>query len=82
MLSMGSFGAELPGHPVIVERIWIGNSWRNYNYLIVGPESGEALAIDPLDHRKCLAAARRACTSSRPAQAPVSCTPQCPKQIP
>ena len=44
--------------PVIVERIWTGNSYRNYNYLIACPESGEALAIDPLDSEKCLNAAR------------------------
>jgi len=43
---------------MIVERIWTGNAYRNYNYLIVCPESGEALAIDPLDHQKCLDAAR------------------------
>ncbi len=39
---------------MIVEQIWTGNSYRNFNYLIVCPESGEAMAIDPLDHRKCL----------------------------
>jgi hydroxyacylglutathione hydrolase len=39
---------------MIVERIWTGNSLRNYNYLIACPETGEALAIDPLDHGKCL----------------------------
>ncbi len=43
---------------MIVERIWTGNSYRNYNYLIACTESGEALAIDPLDHQKCLAAAK------------------------
>ena len=43
---------------MIVERIWTGNAYRNYNYLIACPESGEALAIDPLDHQKCLAAAK------------------------
>jgi len=43
---------------MIVERIWTGNAYRNYNYLIACPESGEALAIDPLDHAKCLAAAK------------------------
>ena len=43
---------------MIVERIWTGNAYRNYNYLIACPETGEALAIDPLDHEKCLAAAR------------------------
>lgn len=42
---------------MIVERIWTGNSYRNYNYLIVCPETGEALAVDPLDHQKCLARA-------------------------
>ncbi|MGE0799884.1 MAG: hydroxyacylglutathione hydrolase [Lautropia sp.] len=42
---------------MIVERIWTGNAYRNYNYLIACGETGEALAIDPLDHRKCLAAA-------------------------
>ena len=35
---------------MIVERIWTGNAYRNYNYLIACPQSGEALAIDPLDH--------------------------------
>ena len=45
-------------HRMIVERIWTGNAYRNYNYLIACPESGEALAIDPLDHEKCLNAAR------------------------
>ena len=29
---------------MIVERIWTGNAYRNYNYLIACPESGEALA--------------------------------------
>jgi len=43
---------------VIVKQIWTGNAYRNFNYLIACPESGEALAIDPLDHRKCLAAAK------------------------
>ncbi len=42
---------------MIVERIWTGNAYRNYNYLVACGETGEALAIDPLDHAKCLAAA-------------------------
>ena len=42
---------------MIVERIWTGNAYRNFNYLIACPDSGEALAIVPLDHRKCLASA-------------------------
>ena len=43
---------------MIVERIWTGNSYRNYNYLIACPETGEALAIDPLDSEKCLNTAK------------------------
>ena len=39
---------------MIVERIWTGNAYRNFNYLIACPETGEALAIDPLDHEKTL----------------------------
>ena len=43
---------------MIVERIWTGNAYRNFNYLIACPETGAALAIDPLDHAKCLARAK------------------------
>ncbi len=43
---------------MIVERIWTGNAYRNYNYLVACPDTGEALAIDPLDHEKCLNAAK------------------------
>ncbi|MEO7008733.1 MAG: hydroxyacylglutathione hydrolase [Caldimonas sp.] len=43
---------------MIVERIWTANSYRNFNYLIACPDTGEALAIDPLDHEKCLAKAK------------------------
>ncbi len=42
---------------MIVEQIWTGNAYRNFHYLIACRETGEALAIDPLDHEKC-----RACT--------------------
>ena len=43
---------------MIVEQIWTDNAYRNFNYLIVCPETGEALAVDPLDHKKCLARAK------------------------
>ena len=43
---------------MMVEQIWTGNAYRNFNYLIACPDSGEALAIDPLEFRKCLATAR------------------------
>ncbi len=43
---------------MLVEQIWTANAYRNFNYLIACAESGEALAVDPLDHEKCLAAAK------------------------
>ena len=43
---------------MIVERIWTANPLRNFNYLVACPDTGEALAIDPLDSEKTLATAR------------------------
>ena len=43
---------------MIVEQIWTANAYRNFNYLIACAETGEALAIDPLDFRQCLDVAR------------------------
>ena len=43
---------------MLVEQIWTGNAFRNFNYLIACAETGEALAVDPLDHEKCLNAAK------------------------
>lgn len=43
---------------MLIERIWAANSYRNFHYLIACPETGEALAVDPLEWRRCLAAAR------------------------
>ena len=43
---------------MIVRQLYTENAYRNFNYLIACPETGEALAVDPLDHRRCLAAAR------------------------
>ena len=39
---------------MLIEQIWTGNALRNFNYLIACPTTGEALAIDPLDHQKVL----------------------------
>ncbi len=39
---------------MIIEQIWTNNAYRNFNYLIACPETGETLAIDPLDYQKCL----------------------------
>jgi len=44
---------------VIVEQVWTGNAYRNFNYLVACPETGDALAIDPLEFDKCLAAAEK-----------------------
>ena len=44
---------------MIVEQVWTGNAYRNFNYVIVCPDTGEALAIDPLDHEKCLTVAEK-----------------------
>ena len=41
-----------------IERIWTGNAYRNFHYLVACPETGEALAIDPLEWRLCWDAAR------------------------
>ncbi len=43
---------------MLIEQVWTANAYRNFNYLIACPETGEALAIDPLDFNKCLDAAR------------------------
>ena len=34
---------------MLVEQIWTANAGRNFNYLIACPETGEALAVDPLE---------------------------------
>ena len=43
---------------MIVEQVWTGNAYRNFNYLVACPETGDALAIDPLDYARCLNVAR------------------------
>lgn len=43
---------------MLVEQIWTGNAYRNFNYLIACPETGEALAVDPLEAAQCLALAK------------------------
>lgn len=51
---------------MIVEQVWTGNAYRNFNYLIACPDTGDALAIDPLDYKQCLAiAAERGWTISQ-----------------
>ena len=44
---------------MLVERIWAANELRNFQYLVACSQTGEALAIDPLDARQCLEAAHR-----------------------
>ena len=43
---------------MIVEQIWTGNDYGNFHYLIACAETGEALAVDPLDYAKCLTRAQ------------------------
>ncbi len=43
---------------MIVHQIYTDNDYRNFNYLIVCPETGETLAIDPLESQLCLEAAK------------------------
>ena len=38
---------------MIVEQIWTGNAYRNYNYLIACPHTGVAMAVDPLESHIC-----------------------------
>ncbi|HEY6457873.1 MAG TPA: hydroxyacylglutathione hydrolase [Steroidobacteraceae bacterium] len=44
---------------MLIERVWAANELRNFHYLVACPETGEALAIDPLQWSLCLAAARQ-----------------------
>jgi hydroxyacylglutathione hydrolase len=44
---------------MLIERIWSANPLRNFHYLVACPETGEALAVDPLEWRLCLDAARQ-----------------------
>ena len=43
---------------MLIERIWSANPYRNFHYLVACPQTGEALAIDPLEWRLCLQAAQ------------------------
>jgi hydroxyacylglutathione hydrolase len=44
---------------MLIERVWAANALRNFHYLVACPDTGEALAIDPLEWELCLATARR-----------------------
>jgi hydroxyacylglutathione hydrolase len=43
---------------MLIERIWADNQGRNFHYLIACEETGEAMAVDPLDADRCLRRAR------------------------
>jgi hydroxyacylglutathione hydrolase len=43
---------------MLIERVWAANAARNFHYLVACPQSGEALAIDPLNAQACLERAR------------------------
>lgn len=46
------------GRSMVIKRIWSANDLRNFHFLVACPETGEALAIDPLEWGLCLAVAR------------------------
>jgi hydroxyacylglutathione hydrolase len=43
---------------MLIERVWAANAARNFHYLIACGETGEAMAVDPLDAQRCLNRAR------------------------
>jgi hydroxyacylglutathione hydrolase len=43
---------------MLIERIWAANAYRNFHYLIACPQTGEALAVDPLKWDLCNDTAR------------------------
>jgi len=43
---------------MIIERIWPNNKWRNFHYLIACEDTGQAVAVDPLDWKYCLNVAK------------------------
>jgi hydroxyacylglutathione hydrolase len=43
---------------MLIERVWAANPGRNFHYLIACPQTGEAMAVDPLDAGRCLRRAR------------------------
>jgi hydroxyacylglutathione hydrolase len=43
---------------VLIERLWPDNRLRNFHYLVACGETGEALAIDPLDYQLVLDASK------------------------
>ncbi len=44
---------------MIVEQVWTGNSGRNFFYIVACTDSGEAIAIDPIDPALCLSTAKK-----------------------
>lgn len=43
---------------MIIEQIWTGNGGRNFFYLVACSNSGETVAIDPIDPEMCLSTAK------------------------
>jgi hydroxyacylglutathione hydrolase len=43
---------------MIIEQIWTGNGGRNFFYLVACSDTGETVAIDPIDPDMCLATAK------------------------
>lgn len=43
---------------MLIKQIEVGNSLRNYMYLIACPDTLESVALDPVDHQRCLSVAK------------------------
>jgi hydroxyacylglutathione hydrolase len=43
---------------MLIERLWVANDLRNFQYLIACSQTGEALAVDPFDAKMTLKAAK------------------------
>tara|TARA_B100001057_G_scaffold472398_1_gene535668 strand:+ start:4089 stop:4880 length:792 start_codon:yes stop_codon:yes gene_type:complete len=44
---------------MIIKQIWVDNYLRNFNYLVACSKTGNAIAIDPLDHKTCIELAKK-----------------------
>ena len=42
-----------------IERIWLDNPLRNFNYLIACAQTGEAAVLDPFEPERCLSVAEK-----------------------
>lgn len=49
-----STGAPIRSSRLIVEQVWTGNAYPDFDYLDCQPQVGQCAGIDPLAYQKCL----------------------------